>query len=172
MKIKRVVAREVLDSRGNPTLEVNVVTDNAIAKAFVPSGASTGSHEALELRDNDKTRYGGKFLIKRLAIIILLGLILWAGPSIAQPLSETAEKRFGQGLVLYFSGDYQEAIRAFKEVIALNPDSAKAYYFLGYSYYEIRDTEKAREAFSKVFKLDKDFKPPRHADETDKGRKP
>jgi len=64
MKIKRVVAREVLDSRGNPTLEVNVVTDNAVAKAFVPSGASTGSHEALELRDGDKARYGGKGVLK------------------------------------------------------------------------------------------------------------
>lgn len=64
MKIKRVVAREVLDSRGNPTLEVNVMTDNAIAKAFVPSGASTGSHEALELRDGDETRYNGKGVLK------------------------------------------------------------------------------------------------------------
>ena len=59
-----MVAREVLDSRGNPTLEVNVVTDNAIAKSFVPSGASTGSHEALELRDGDKARYGGKGVLK------------------------------------------------------------------------------------------------------------
>ncbi|MCH8067520.1 MAG: phosphopyruvate hydratase [Nanoarchaeota archaeon] len=63
-KIKRVVAREVLDSRGNPTLEVNVITDNAVAKSFVPSGASTGSHEALELRDGDKARYGGKGVLK------------------------------------------------------------------------------------------------------------
>jgi len=63
-KIKRVVAREVLDSRGNPTLEVNVITDNAVAKSFVPSGASTGSHEALELRDGDKSRYGGKGALK------------------------------------------------------------------------------------------------------------
>jgi len=63
-KIKRVVAREVLDSRGNPTLEVNVVTENAVAKSFVPSGASTGSHEALELRDGDKARYGGKGVLK------------------------------------------------------------------------------------------------------------
>jgi len=63
-KINRVVAREVLDSRGNPTLEVNVGTDDAVAKSFVPSGASTGKHEALELRDGDKKRYSGKGVLK------------------------------------------------------------------------------------------------------------
>lgn len=56
-----VHAREVLDSRGNPTVEVDVVTENGIlGRAIVPSGASTGVHEALELRDGDKKRYGGK----------------------------------------------------------------------------------------------------------------
>lgn len=56
-----VHAREVLDSRGNPTVEVDVVTENGIlGRAIVPSGASTGVHEALELRDGDKNRYGGK----------------------------------------------------------------------------------------------------------------
>jgi enolase len=63
-KIKKIVAREVLDSRGNPTLEVNVFIDNMVARCFVPSGASTGSHEALELRDGDKIRYGGKGVLK------------------------------------------------------------------------------------------------------------
>ena len=63
-KIKKVIAREVLDSRGNPTLEVDVVTDSAVAKSFVPSGASTGSHEALELRDGDTARYKGKGVLK------------------------------------------------------------------------------------------------------------
>ncbi|MBP7462483.1 MAG: phosphopyruvate hydratase [Candidatus Delongbacteria bacterium] len=56
-----VFAREILDSRGNPTVEVDVVTDNGnIGRAAVPSGASTGEHEACELRDNDKNRYLGK----------------------------------------------------------------------------------------------------------------
>jgi enolase len=59
--INRTWAREILDSRGNPTLEVEVRLGNgAWARAAVPSGASTGTHEALELRDGDKTRYGGK----------------------------------------------------------------------------------------------------------------
>lgn len=58
-KIKKIHAREVLDSRGNPTVEVEMTTDNHTAKAIVPSGASTGAHEALELRDGG-TRYLGK----------------------------------------------------------------------------------------------------------------
>ena len=54
-------AREILDSRGNPTVEVDVVLDDgSVGRAAVPSGASTGVHEAVELRDGDKTRYGGK----------------------------------------------------------------------------------------------------------------
>ena len=59
-KIKSISAREILDSRGNPTIEAKVVLDNGLsAKAAVPSGASTGSYEAIELRDGDKRRYGG-----------------------------------------------------------------------------------------------------------------
>lgn len=64
-KIKKIHAREILDSRGNPTVEVDVVTENGIlGRAAVPSGASTGIHEALELRDGDKKRYGGKGTLK------------------------------------------------------------------------------------------------------------
>lgn len=60
-KVQDVHAREVLDSRGNPTVEVEVTLDNGImGRAIVPSGASTGVHEALELRDNDPARYLGK----------------------------------------------------------------------------------------------------------------
>ena len=56
-----IVAREILDSRGNPTIEVDVVLeDGSMGRAAVPSGASTGAHEAVELRDGDKSRYGGK----------------------------------------------------------------------------------------------------------------
>ncbi len=56
-----ITAREILDSRGNPTIEVDVVLDSgAMGRAAVPSGASTGAHEAVELRDGDKSRYGGK----------------------------------------------------------------------------------------------------------------
>ena len=65
MKIINVIGREVLDSRGNPTVEVDVILENGIkGRAIVPSGASTGVREALELRDNDNTRYNGKGVLK------------------------------------------------------------------------------------------------------------
>jgi enolase len=64
-KIKKVLAREILDSRGNPTIEVDLtLSDDSFGRAAVPSGASTGSHEAVELRDGDKKRYGGKGVLK------------------------------------------------------------------------------------------------------------
>ena len=63
--IHTIVARQILDSRGNPTIEVDVVTDSGIlGRAAVPSGASTGIHEAVELRDNDKSQYLGKGVLK------------------------------------------------------------------------------------------------------------
>ncbi|MBR2191828.1 MAG: phosphopyruvate hydratase [Bacteroidaceae bacterium] len=65
MKIEKIVAREILDSRGNPTVEVDVVLENGVlGRAAVPSGASTGENEALELRDGDKSRYLGKGVLK------------------------------------------------------------------------------------------------------------
>ncbi|GIV80674.1 MAG: enolase [Anaerolineae bacterium] len=64
-QIESIVGREVLDSRGNPTVEVEVVlADESVGRAIVPSGASTGEHEAIELRDGDKSRYGGKGVLK------------------------------------------------------------------------------------------------------------
>ena len=65
MKIEKVVGREILDSRGNPTVEVDVLLESgAFGRAAVPSGASTGENEAIELRDGDKKRYGGKGVLK------------------------------------------------------------------------------------------------------------
>lgn len=64
-KIKKVIGREILDSRGNPTVEVDVILDNGIlGRAEVPSGASTGEHEALEMRDGNKKRFLGKGVLK------------------------------------------------------------------------------------------------------------
>ena len=65
MKIEKIIGREVLDSRGNPTVEVDVILESGVmGRASVPSGASTGENEALELRDGDKTRYCGKGVLK------------------------------------------------------------------------------------------------------------
>ena len=63
--IEQIVAREILDSRGNPTVEVDVILeDGSFGRAAVPSGASTGVHEAVELRDGDKSRFLGKGVLK------------------------------------------------------------------------------------------------------------
>lgn len=68
--IERINAREVLDSRGNPTVEVEVMLESGeIGRAIVPSGASTGAHEAVELRDGDKSRYGGKGVLKAVEFV-------------------------------------------------------------------------------------------------------
>ena len=68
MNIKQVHARQIIDSRGNPTVEADVILDDGtLGRAAVPSGASTGSNEAVELRDNDKTKYGGKGVSKAVA---------------------------------------------------------------------------------------------------------
>ena len=67
-KIQNIQAREILDSRGNPTVEVDVTLQcGTTGRAAVPSGASTGEHEAIELRDGDKKRYGGKGVSKAVA---------------------------------------------------------------------------------------------------------
>jgi enolase len=66
-EITAILAREILDSRGNPTVEVEVQTSSGRGRAAVPSGASTGEHEAIELRDGDKKRFGGKGVLKAVA---------------------------------------------------------------------------------------------------------
>ena len=69
--IAKIKAREILDSRGNPTVEVDVHLENgARGRAAVPSGASTGEHEAWELRDGDKKRFGGKGVTKAVRSVI------------------------------------------------------------------------------------------------------
>jgi enolase len=67
--IEQIHAREILDSRGNPTVEVEVHVEGGMGRAIVPSGASTGAHEALELRDGDKARYGGKGVLKAVTFV-------------------------------------------------------------------------------------------------------
>lgn len=69
-RIAAIHAREILDSRGNPTVEVDVtLSGGARGRAAVPSGASTGAHEAIELRDGDKSRFGGKGVLGAVAAV-------------------------------------------------------------------------------------------------------
>jgi enolase len=94
-KIKSIHALEILDSRGNPTVEAIVTTDNGfVGKAAVPSGASTGEHEALELRDKDKKRYAGKGVLKAVSHIngtlskLLVGQSVWQQEIVDQLMIE------------------------------------------------------------------------------------
>lgn len=64
MPVTKVHARQIFDSRGNPTVEVDLYTEKGLFRAAVPSGASTGVHEALEMRDGDKKSYMGKSVLK------------------------------------------------------------------------------------------------------------
>jgi len=109
--IEDIRAREILDSRGNPTLEVEVeLYDGTLGRAAVPSGASTGQHEALELRDGDKRRYGGKGVLKAVANVnqsiagVLIGMKAAEQAIIDQALIEldgTPDKsRLGANAVL------------------------------------------------------------------------
>ena len=69
-KIINVIGREIIDSRGNPTVEADVILDNGVVgRAAVPSGASTGQREAVELRDGDISRYLGKGVLKAVAAV-------------------------------------------------------------------------------------------------------
>src|SRR3546814_17247200 len=90
-----IQAREILDSRGNPTVEVDVTLESgAFGRAAAPSGASTGAHEAVELRDGDKKRYGGKGVLKAVEAVnhpifaVLSGLAGGDQPPLAPPLLE------------------------------------------------------------------------------------
>src|SRR3954452_5158964 len=111
MDIQQIRGREILDSRGNPTVEVEVVlADGAVGRAAVPSGASTGAHEAVELRDGDKGRYLGRGVSKAVQNVNdtiaprLLGYDAFDQPGLDQLLIEldgTPNKaKFGANAVL------------------------------------------------------------------------
>ena len=111
MKIQKIVGREILDSRGNPTVEVDVVLENGVmGRAAVPSGASTGENEALELRDGDKARYLGKGTLKAVANVneiiapALIGDDVFAQRAIDQKMLEIdgtpTKSRIGANAIL------------------------------------------------------------------------
>ncbi|VVB75820.1 Enolase [uncultured archaeon] len=96
-KILNVKAREILDSRGNPTVECDVITENGLFRAAVPSGASTGIYEALELRDGDKLRYMGKGVLKAVENVNkkIAPLVLGADPTKQKEIDEKMIKGDG-----------------------------------------------------------------------------
>ncbi len=119
-KIAKLIGRQIIDSRGNPTIEVDVyLTDGSLGRAGVPSGASTGSHEAVELRDGDKSRYGGKGVLKAVAnvngpIQKLLKGKAWSQKSLDEAmitLDGTANKgKFGANAILGVSLAFAKAM--------------------------------------------------------------
>lgn len=81
IKIEAVYGREIIDSRGNPTVEAEVVlTDGTVGRGTAPSGASTGQFEALELRDGDKSRFGGKGVLTAVETSIPLSTTRFSAP--------------------------------------------------------------------------------------------
>ena len=116
--IAKINAREILDSRGNPTIEVDVhLESGAMGRAAVPSGASTGEHEAWELRDGDKKRFGGKGVTKAIESVTK-----FIGPALAGYDAEEDRRRHAvteSGVVIVTADDdpliapiSEEALRA------------------------------------------------------------
>jgi len=117
--IKELKAREVLDSRGNPTVEADVVLDNGIVgRAIVPSGASTGEHEALELRDGDKARYMGKGVLKAVAHIM--------GPIAQKVVGKEPVFMDLDKLMLAIDGTPNKATLGANAILAVSMAAAKA----------------------------------------------
>jgi enolase len=127
MKIKKIEALEVLDSRGNPTVEVEMMLENGITvNAFVPSGASTGEKEAMELRDGDKKRYNGKGVLKAVENVnkkiapAIIGMIVTEQKEIDTKMIEldgTPNKsRFGANAILGVSIASARAASAFLDI--------------------------------------------------------
>src|ERR1700675_3655006 len=119
-KITRVHARQVIDSRGNPTVEADVtLTSGAVGRAAVPSGASTGEHEALELRDADKSRYLGKGVLKAVAN---------ANGEIAKALAglDAADQRGLDHKMIALDGTPTKARLGAKPILAVSMAAARA----------------------------------------------
>lgn len=118
-KITDVRAREILDSRGNPTVEATVVAGDFVGKASVPSGASTGSHEALELRDGDAKRYGGKGVLKAVANVNEILRKKLAGHDV------TAQRRIDEAM-LSIDGTENKSKLGANSILAVSLAAARA----------------------------------------------
>uniref|UniRef100_A0A6I8NI81 phosphopyruvate hydratase n=1 Tax=Ornithorhynchus anatinus TaxID=9258 RepID=A0A6I8NI81_ORNAN len=145
MSIERIHAREILDSRGNPTVEVDLCTAKGLFRAAVPSGASTGIYEALELRDNDKQRYMGKGVLQ--AVDHINSTI--APALISSGLSVVEQEKL-DNLMLELDGTENKSLDLVKEAI----DRA------GYTEKIVIGMDVAASEFYRDGKYDLDFKSP------------
>ena len=129
LQIMQVIGREIIDSRGNPTVEAEVtLADGSVGRAAAPSGASTGEFEALELRDGDKAKYGGKGVSKAVANInekIAPALVgadasdIYAVDGIMLALDGTEDKsNLGANAILAMRFDSSELMQNTNEIVA------------------------------------------------------
>uniref|UniRef100_A0A7N8YEF4 phosphopyruvate hydratase n=1 Tax=Mastacembelus armatus TaxID=205130 RepID=A0A7N8YEF4_9TELE len=145
MSIVKIHAREIFDSRGNPTVEVDLYTDKGLFRAAIPSGASTGIYEALELRDNDKSRYLGKGVSQAVEHINST----LAPALISQDLSVVDQERIDQ-MMIDMDGTENKSLELLKDAIA------KA----GYTDEVVIGMDVAASEFYREGKYDLDFKSP------------
>uniref|UniRef100_A0A7N8YLP1 phosphopyruvate hydratase n=1 Tax=Mastacembelus armatus TaxID=205130 RepID=A0A7N8YLP1_9TELE len=145
MSILKIHAREIFDSRGNPTVEVDLYTKKGLFRAAVPSGASTGIYEALELRDNDKTRYMGKGVSKAVEHINKT-----IAPALVSKNVSVLEQEKIDKLMLDMDGTENKSLELLKNAIA------KA----GYTDKIVIGMDVAASEFYKGGKYDLDFKSP------------
>uniref|UniRef100_A0A8C3YEL4 phosphopyruvate hydratase n=1 Tax=Catagonus wagneri TaxID=51154 RepID=A0A8C3YEL4_9CETA len=145
MSIEKIWAREILDSRGNPTVEVDLYTAKGLFRAAVPSGASTGIYEALELRDGDKQRYFGKGVLKAVEYInsTIAPILISSGRSVV-------EQEKLDSMMLILDGTENKSLELVKEAI----DKA------GYTEKIVIGMDVAASEFYRDGKYDLDFKSP------------
>uniref|UniRef100_A0A8C0XCX8 phosphopyruvate hydratase n=1 Tax=Castor canadensis TaxID=51338 RepID=A0A8C0XCX8_CASCN len=145
MSIEKIWAREILDSRGNPTVEVDLHTAKGLFRAAVPSGASTGIYEALELRDGDKQRYLGKGVLKAVDHINTA-----IAPALISSGISVVEQEKLDNLMLELDGTENKSLELVKEAI----DKA------GYTEKIVIGMDVAASEFHRDGKYDLDFKSP------------
>uniref|UniRef100_A0A8C0DJL1 phosphopyruvate hydratase n=1 Tax=Balaenoptera musculus TaxID=9771 RepID=A0A8C0DJL1_BALMU len=145
MSIEKIWAREILDSRGNPTVEVDLYTAKGLFRAAVPSGASTGIYEALELRDGDKQRYLGKGVLKAVDHINTT-----IAPALISSGLSVVEQEKLDNLMLDLDGTENKSLELVKEAI----DKA------GYTEKIVIGMDVAASEFYRDGKYDLDFKSP------------
>uniref|UniRef100_A0A8C9VVP0 phosphopyruvate hydratase n=1 Tax=Scleropages formosus TaxID=113540 RepID=A0A8C9VVP0_SCLFO len=149
MSIVNIVAREILDSRGNPTVEVDLHTEKGVFRAAVPSGASTGIYEALELRDGDKTRYKGKGVLQAVGHINNT-----IGPALVQSGIGVVEQEKLDNMMIEMDGTENKSLELLKTAIE------KA----GFTEKVVIGMDVAASEFYRDGKYDLDFKSPPNSD--------